>query len=67
MNLLQNKESLHVLDFPHNSKRDIIRLIYIEIYSKTSGSPYLVIFNEKRKVEVNGYRFPDFKVKKRAQ
>lgn len=66
MNALENKERLHVLDFPHDSKRDIIRLIYIEIYSRTPNSPYRVIFNRKKQIEVNGYRFPDFEVKKRT-
>ena len=67
MQALKKRPALQALDFPHETSRDIIRLIYICAYSRSSRCPYVAKIQRDHPIEINGFRFPDFEVKKRVK
>lgn len=67
MQVLETQSRMQALDFPHQSSRDIIRLIYICAYSRSPKAPYVAKIRRNHPIEVNGFRFPDFEVRKRGK
>ena len=67
MQALKKRPALRALDFPHETSRDIIRLIYICAYSRSSRCPYVAKIQRDHPIEINGFRFPDFEVRKRVK
>lgn len=67
MQALETQSRMQALDFPHQSSRDIIRLIYICAYSRNPKAPYVAKIRRNHPIEVNGFRFPDFEVRKRGK
>ena len=67
MQALKKRPALQALDFPHETSRDIIRLIYICAYSRSPRCPYVAKIQRDHPIEINGFRFPDFEVRKRVK
>ena len=63
-NLLEGKERISVQDIPVESKRDLIRIIYIRIYAGSLSHSYEIVRNGE-KVERLGFTFPMFDIIKR--
>ena len=62
--LLDGREKISVEDIPIESKKDLIRIIYISIYSGNRSNNYVVKRTDKR-VKRMGYEFPLFEIVKR--
>lgn len=63
--LLKEKEKLPVTEIPIGSDRDLIRIIYISIYSGNPTNNYQVK-RTRKKVEIGNYKFPYFEITKRS-
>ncbi len=63
--LLENKEALLASDIPVNTKRDVIRIIFIALYGHNDRSDYRIVPTAAR-IEKNGFIFPDFKIERRV-
>lgn len=59
--LLEGKERISVKDIPVESKRDLIRIIYIRIYAGNLSSSYEIV-RTGEKVERLGFTFPMFDI-----
>lgn len=64
VSLMQNKEKMSVEDIPVQSKRDLIRIIYISIYAGNRSNNYEIVRTGKR-VKRMGFGFPLFDIIKR--
>lgn len=64
ISLLEGKERMSVEDIPVQSKRDLIRIIYISIYSGNKANNYEIRRTDKR-VKRMGFEFPLFEIIKR--
>lgn len=62
--LLEGKEKMSVEEIPIESKRDLIRIIYISIYAGNRANNYEIKRTNKR-VKRLGYEFPLFEIIKR--
>ena len=62
--LLGDKEKMSVEEVPITSRRDLIRIIYISIYSGNRSNNYEIKRSDKR-VQISGYEFPYFDIIKR--
>ena len=62
--LLEGRERISVKDIPVESKRDLIRIIYISIYAGNASNSY-EIHRTGEKVERLGFTFPLFDIIKR--
>lgn len=62
--LLEGRERMSVEEIPIESKRDLIRVIYISIYAGNRSNNYSVERSDKR-VNKMGYEFPLFEIIKR--
>ena len=62
--LLEGKEKLPVTDIEIKSKRDVIRLIYISIYSGNKANNYKIKRTSKR-VKIGEHEIPYFEIVKR--
>lgn len=62
--LLINKERIQASSLPLDSKRDLIRLIYIQLYGKNKANSYETVDKGER-ISIKGYTFPDFDIIKR--
>ena len=64
VSLLEGKEKLSVEEIPIQSKRDLIRIIYISIYAGNHANNYEIRRTDKR-VKRMGYEFPLFEIIRR--
>ncbi len=64
--LLKDREEINASEIGVNTKRDMIRLIFISIYGKDKRSEYIVLPNENI-ICNNGFTFKDFTLKRRAK
>ena len=64
VSLLDGKEKMSVEEIPIENKRDLIRIIYISIYSGNRANNYGIKRTNKR-VKRLGYEFPLFEIIKR--
>lgn len=64
MGLLEGKEKLSVEEIPIESKRDLIRMIYISIYAGNRANNYEIRRTGQR-VKRMGYEFPLFEIMRR--
>lgn len=64
VSLLEGKEKISVEDIPVESRRDLIRIIYISIYSGSRSNNYEIKRTDKR-VKRLDYEFPLFEIIKR--
>ena len=64
VSLLEGKEKMSVEEIPIESKRDLIRIIYISIYAGNRANNYEIKRTNKR-VKRLGYEFPLFDIIKR--
>lgn len=63
--LLDGREKLPVTEIEISSKRDVIRIIYISIYSGNKANNYR-IKRSKRRVKIGEYEIPYFEIEKRG-
>lgn len=63
-NLLEGREKISVEEVPVESKRDLIRIIYISIYAGNRANNYEIKRTNKR-VNKMGYEFPLFEIIRR--
>ncbi len=63
-NLLEGRERMSVEEIAVESKRDLIRIIYISIYAGNRANNYALKRTNKR-IEKMGYEFPLFEIIKR--
>ncbi len=61
--LLKDKKIILASSLPINSRRDLIRIIFINLYGKDRKSKYKTT-SKKQEVEVNNYRFYDFEIER---
>lgn len=59
--LLKDKERIKASSIPIDTKRDLIRIIYISIYGNNRANTYRVERSDER-FRKNGYEFPDFEI-----
>ena len=64
VSMLEGKEKMSVEEIPIETKRDLIRIIYISIYSGNRANNYEIKRTNKR-VKRLGYEFPLFEIIKR--
>lgn len=64
VSLLEGKEKMSVEEIPIGTKRDLIRIIYISIYSGNHANNYEIKRTDKR-VKRLGYEFPLFEIIRR--
>ena len=64
VSLLEGKEKMSVEEIPIETRRDLIRIIYISIYSGNRANSYEIKRTNKR-VKRMGYEFPLFEIIKR--
>lgn len=64
VSLLEGKEKMSVEEIPIQSKRDLIRIIYISIYSGNRSNNYEIKRTNQRVTRL-GYEFPLFEIVKR--
>lgn len=62
--LLKEQERIQASCLPLDSKRDLIRLIYIQLYGKNKSNCYETIEKDQR-ISINDYGFPDFDIVRR--
>ena len=64
INLLGDRDKMPVTEVPVESARDLIRIIYISIYSGNRSNNYEISRSEKQ-VEMQGYSLPYFEIVKK--
>ena len=64
--LLNERNQINASDIEINSKRDMIRLIFICIYGRDKKSEYIVIPKENI-ISEKGFSFNDFTLKRRTK
>lgn len=62
--LLMSQERIQASSLPLDSKRDLIRLIYIQLYGRNKANCYETVEKGER-ISIKGYTFPDFDIIKR--
>ena len=60
---LAEKDELEASQLPLNNEEDFIKLIYVRLYGQRKNMGYVIETLEER--EVNGYRFKDFRIRRR--
>ena len=60
---LAEKDELEASQLPLNNEEDFIKLIYMRLYGQRKNMGYVIETLEER--EVNGYRFKDFRIRRR--
>lgn len=60
---LEGKEELKASELPLEKEEDFIKLIYVRLYGQRKNMGYKVETMEER--EVNGYRFKDFRIRRK--
>ena len=60
---LAEKDELEASQLPLNNEEDFIELIYVRLYGQRKNMGYVIETLEER--EVNGYRFKDFRIRRR--
>lgn len=63
-NLLEGKERIKASSIPIESRRDMIRIIYISLYGNHRANCYKIERSNTR-IKVKGFEFPDFEIVKR--
>ena len=64
--LLKNRESILASEIDIVTRRDMIRVIFINLYGRNARSDYIVIPSESF-ISSNGFRFRDFKIARRIK
>lgn len=64
VNLLNGRDAMPVTEVPVESRRDLIRIIYISIYAGNHSNNY-TIKRSGKKVEMKGYSLPYFDIVKK--
>ncbi len=62
--LLEGREKVSVEELPLQEKKDLIRIVYINLYSGNRANTYKIERSDKR-VKVGGFEFPYFEIMKR--
>ena len=60
---LEGREAMEASQLPLNNEDDFIKLIYVRLYGQRKNMGYLIEPLEER--EVNGYRFKDFRIRRK--
>lgn len=63
-NLLLNKKVILASSLPLDTKRDLIRIIFINLYGKDKKSKYRTKLTESV-IEINNFRYYDFEIERR--
>lgn len=61
--LLEGKERIKASSIPIDSRRDMIRIIYISLYGNNRANCYTVE-RSRKSIQVGGFTFPDFDIVK---
>lgn len=64
--LLKDKKSISASEIPVNCKRDMIRIIFINMYGRDKKSDYIIIPKDET-VQKEGFSFRDFTIKRRVK
>lgn len=64
--LLESKPTVSASEIEVNSRRDMIRVIFISLYGHADKSEYIIIPKEEM-IEKEGFRFRDFEIKRRVR
>ena len=64
--LFSERENLSASDIPIETKRDLIRIIFISLYGHSTKSDYIVKTKEEI-ISSQGFRFRDFEIKRRSK
>ena len=64
--LLSDKERISASEIPVETRRDLIRIIFISLYGHSTKSGYIVIPKEEV-VSSQGFKFRDFEIKRRLK
>ena len=60
---LEGREEIEASQLPLNNEDDFIKLIYVRLYGQRKNMGYTIETLEER--EVNGYRFKDFRIRRK--
>ena len=66
MELLKNRKSILASEIRINTRRDLIRLVFISMYGRNKRSDFIVIPSENI-VNQNGFVFKNFELKRRSK
>lgn len=66
LELLKDKKSINASEIPVQSKRDMIRIIFINMYGRDKKSDYIII-PQDRDIQKEGFSFRDFTIKRRMK
>ncbi len=66
-NLLKDREKITTEEIPIESKKDLIRVIYISIYAGNHANNYIISRENQRdkRIKKLGYEFPAFEIIKK--
>jgi hypothetical protein len=64
--LLSTKDRISASDIPIETKRDLIRIIFISLYGHSTKSDYIVKTKEEI-ISSQGFKFRDFEIKRRSK
>ena len=64
--LLSTKDRISASDIPIETKRDLIRIIFISLYGHSAKSDYIVKTKEEI-ISSQGFKFRDFEIKRRSK
>ena len=65
-NLLKNKKEVMASDIDISTRRDMIRIIFINLYGRSAKSDYEIIPVDE-KINSNGFQFRDFRIIRRVK
>lgn len=66
LHLLKGKSEIDASELPVQSKRDMIRIIFINLYGRDKKSDYIILSKHER-IQKEGFSFCDFTIKRRVK
>lgn len=66
LEMLEKQPTVKASDIEITSRRDMIRVIFINLYGRADRSDYIVISKDET-IEKEGFRFKDFEIKRRVR
>lgn len=65
LNIMQDREEIMASQLPLESAEDFVHMIYVRLYGQRKHMKYKV--EPKDEITVNGYRFKDYKIRKKER
>ena len=66
LEMLEKQPTVKASDIEITSRRDMIRVIFINLYGRADKSDYIIVSKDEM-VEKEGFRFKDFEIKRRVR